>query len=147
MQLSKFSDYALRVLMYVGLREQQATPVAVIAKAYDVSQHHLLKVAARLNELGLVHATRGRGGGLLLARSPVDIVLGEVVRQTENLDLVECMGDASACVLTGSCKLQRALGRARDAFLAELDLYTLEDLLQPKRALRSRLFEPGDTRR
>lgn len=140
MQLSKFSDYSLRVLMYCGLRDQP-TPVAEIAGAYDISQNHLLKVANRLTELGLVAATRGRGGGLQLAVEPIDIVLGDVVRQTENVDLVECMGDASACVLTGSCKLQRALGRARDAFFAELDLYTLEDLLKPKRALQARLFE------
>jgi len=140
-QLSKFSDYALRVLMYCGLRDGCATPVAEIAAAYGVSQNHLVKVAARLVELGLVVATRGRGGGVQLAVAPVEIVLGEVVRETENLELVECMGSASGCVLTGSCKLQRALGRARDAFLAELDLYSLEDLLKPKRQLQARLFE------
>lgn len=140
MQLSKFSDYSLRVLMYVGLREQQVTPVAEIASAYDISQSHLLKVANRLVELKLVHATRGRSGGLQLAVPAADIVIGEVVRATENLDLVECMSEQGGCVLADSCKLQRALGRARDAFLAELDLVTLVDLIKPKRALSDRLF-------
>ncbi|MFN3240030.1 MAG: RrF2 family transcriptional regulator [Planctomycetota bacterium] len=139
MQLSKFSDYSLRVLMYVGLRGEQASPVREIAGAFDVSTHHLTKVAHKLVELGLLQARRGRGGGLVLAVPAEQIVVGEVVRATENLDLVECMADGGACVLAGGCRLQRALARARDAFLAELDLVGLDELLAPRRALRSRL--------
>ena len=141
MQLSKFSDYSLRVLMYLALRPDRQTPVAEIATAYDVSRHHLLKVANKLAEIGLVHAVRGRTGGLELAELPRDIVIGDVVRATENLGLVECMTEAGACVLTGACKLQSALGKARDAFLAELDGYTLADLIRPKRAMSELLFE------
>jgi len=138
-QLSKFSDYALRVLMFVGLRGEQPSPVGEIAETFDVSANHLTKVAQKLVELGFVHAHRGRGGGLVLAVPAEQIVVGEVVRATENLDLVECMGDGGRCLLAGGCKLQRALGKARDAFLSELDLHSLEDLLQPRRTLSARL--------
>jgi len=140
MQLSKFSDYGLRVLMYVGLRPQQAATVAQIATAYGVSQHHLVKVAATLRELGFLDATRGRGGGLRLGQPAAEIRLGAVVRGTENLALVECMGDDGECVLTGSCKLQHALVRARAAFLAALDDYTLADLLKPRQRLAAKLL-------
>lgn len=139
MQLSKFSDYSLRVLMYVGLRGDQPSPVAEIAAAFGVSSNHLTKVAQKLTELGLVQAQRGRGGGLLLAVPADEVVVGELVRATENLDLVECMGDGSACVIAGGCRLQRALGRARDAFLAELDLVALDQLITPRRSLAARL--------
>ncbi|MFK7741443.1 MAG: Rrf2 family transcriptional regulator [Planctomycetota bacterium] len=145
MQLSKFSDYALRMLMYCGLYPNEMHSVASIAAAYGVSQHHLVKVAQRLQELRLVVATRGRGGGISLAKEPADVVVGEVVRATENLDVVECMSSSSgaaissSCGLTGSCQLQHALMRARDAFLGELDVVTLADLLQPRAALLRRL--------
>jgi len=141
MQLSKFSDYSLRVLMFVGLRGDALSTVSQIADAFDVSRHHLVKVTSRLVELGLLQATRGRGGGLGLAIVPAEIGIGDVVRQTENLELVECMRDDGGCVLTGSCKLQRALGRARDAFLASLDEVTLADLLRPAAPLRELLLE------
>lgn len=144
MQLSKFSDYSLRVLMYLALRTDRQTPVAEIATAYDVSRHHLLKVAAKLAEIGLVHAVRGRSGGIELAKPAADIVLGDVVRATENLGLVECMTEAGSCVLADACKLQHALGKARDAFLAELDRYTLAELIKPKRAMAERLFQSPD---
>lgn len=144
MQLSKFSDYSLRVLMYLALRPDRQTPVRDIAVAYGVSRHHLVKVAGKLTELGFVDATRGRTGGLQLAMAPADIVIGAVVRKTENLGLVECMTEAGSCVLADACQLQRALGQARDAFLAELDRHTLADLIKPKRTMLARLLNAPD---
>ena len=139
MQLSKFSDYALRVLMFLGLRRERVATAAEVADAYGISRHHLVKVARQLGQLGLVAACRGRGGGMRLLVEPEDVVIGDVVRATENLQLAECMTGDGSCPLEGACVLQRALGRARDAFLGELDVVTLADLVRPASALRRRL--------
>jgi Rrf2 family nitric oxide-sensitive transcriptional repressor len=132
MRLTRFSDYSLRALMFVGLRGEAYSGIAEIAAAYAISPDHLTKVVHRLAQLGLIQTQRGRGGGLRLARPAAEIVVGEVVRRTEeDLSLVDCMG-GGACILTGTCTLQHALTAALAAFLDVLDGYTLADLLRPQ---------------
>lgn len=129
MRLSLHSDYALRVLMALAAAGRQMS-VDEIAGQYGISRNHLAKVAQRLQSLGYIQAQRGRGGGLTLAMAPVDVRVGAVVRQFENLEIVECMDSAtSACPVRGGCGLQGALGGALAAFLGHLDGYTLDDLM------------------
>ena len=139
MHRTTFSDYSLRVLMYLGARRGELCTIAEIAGAYDVSENHLMKVVHGLARHGYVETLRGRGGGLRLAKDPADIKVGAVVRDTEADDaLVECFDpETSACRIGPACVLKGVLDRANDAFYAELDRHTLRDLLRP----RPRLLE------
>jgi Rrf2 family nitric oxide-sensitive transcriptional repressor len=139
MHLTTFSDYSLRVLMYLGARRGERCTIAEIAGAYGISENHLMKVVHGLARHGWVETLRGRGGGLRLAKAPADIKLGDVVRETEAEDpLVECFDSAaSACRIGATCVLRGVLDNANDAFYAELDRHTLRDLLRP----RARLVE------
>lgn len=136
MRLTLFTDYSLRVLMYVGVKDGAAT-ISELAESYGVSRNHLMKVIQRLAQLGYLETARGRRGGLRLARPPGEISVGEVVRRMEDdLALVNCFDPAAQpCVIAQGCVLRRALGEALEAFLAVLDGYTLEDLIAPRRRL------------
>ncbi len=137
MRLTTFSDYALRTLMYLGLRSDRLATIPEIAAAYGISENHLMKVAQHLVASGYVESARGKGGGLRLARPPEAIGIGEVIRHTEeSLSLAECFDpEQSDCCITGTCALKGILGRALAAFLAVLDDYTLADLLRPRTGL------------
>ncbi|GEP09037.1 Rrf2 family transcriptional regulator [Methylobacterium gnaphalii] len=129
MRLTRYTDYALRTLIYLGLNEPRSSSIAEVAQAYGISENHLTKVVHQLGKLGLIRTTRGRGGGLRLGKPAEDIVIGAVVRQTEDdLALVECFA-SGACAITAPCRLRKALGEALAAFLSVLDGYTLADLL------------------
>jgi Rrf2 family nitric oxide-sensitive transcriptional repressor len=130
-RLNQFSNYAIRILMYAGMHGDRPSAVPVIARAYNISFNHLKKAASELCRLGYLEAVRGRVGGVRLARPAGDIVIGEVVRQTEgSVVLVECFDPATnTCPLMPACRLKRALGEALTAFFAVLDGYTLADLI------------------
>jgi len=139
MQLSLHSDYALRVLMALATSDSQLS-VDEIARRYDISRHHLAKVAQRLQAEGLISTFRGRGGGMRLARSADDIVVGEVIRRFENLGgFVGCFAGGHGCVVNGLCGLRPALAGALDAFLEHLDGYRLSDLVPEPSAFLERL--------
>ncbi|CAL95718.1 RrF2 family transcriptional regulator [Azoarcus olearius] len=144
MRLSTFSDYCLRVLMYLGEHADRLSTVAEIARAHDISESHLTKVVHQLGRSGYVDTLRGKGGGMRLARAPREIVLGEVLRQTEtDFALVECFGDEPHCYMEGACQLQAVLGEALGAMFRVLDGYTLADLLQrPDGSTRVLAFAP-----
>lgn len=137
MQLTQYTDYALRTLIYLAICDDNAT-ITEIAERYRISRNHLVKVVHNLGKLGYITTTRGRQGGLRLAYPPSEINMGEVVRRTEpNFHLVECF-DASRnqCVITPACRLMGVLGEAFDAFLQVLDQYTLEDMAANREPLR-----------
>jgi len=135
MQLTKHTDYALRVLMWLAQRERST--IREIAEANRLSENHLMKVVHGLARLGYVETLRGRGGGIKLARAPAKIAVGEVVRHMERtLHAVECLADdySGDCRYTRACGLRSIMRDAQSAFLAQLDAYTLADLAPPRGA-------------
>jgi Rrf2 family nitric oxide-sensitive transcriptional repressor len=137
MRLTTFTDYSLRVLMHLGVHAGRVATIHEIAVAHGVSENHLMKVVQELARRGYVETTRGKGGGLRLARAPEAINLGDVVRKTEDDNaFVECFdGMVNACRIAPACRLTGVLRSALDAFFATLDGYTLADLLVPKARL------------
>lgn len=142
MRLTRYTDYGLRTLIYLGLHPHARVTVGAIATAFDASREHMLKVVQRLSSLGFVYTARGKGGGLMLASAAADIKVGAVVRRLEGtLEVVNCR--QPACPILPSCRLQQALEEARNAFLEVLDGYTLADLLdQREDTLRALLGLP-----
>ena len=143
MELSRFTDYALRVLMYVAARSPQKVTLRELADSYHVSQHHLVKIVHKLGTLGYLHNRRGRSGGIYLGRAADDIRVGDVVRHTEtHLNLVECFSaHSNQCCITPACQLKGVFHDARDAFLQVLDTCTIADLVK-NRASLLRLIHP-----
>ena len=129
--LTKFSDYSLRVLIYLGLHHDRLVSVGEISRAYRISPHIVVKVVQLLVEHELIASVRGRNGGLRLAKPPAEINVGWVIRRTEpGWDLVECFdADRNTCPIDGVCGLKGALKRAQRTFLGVLDDHTLADFL------------------
>jgi len=130
-QLTRFSDYSLRVLLYLATHQDRLVSIREVSRAYGVSHHHLVKVVQRLVEKDLIASTRGRGGGLRLNRPPAAINIGALVRATEpHFDLVECFDrKANTCPIDSACGLKGVLRNAQTAFLKVLDDRTLADFL------------------
>lgn len=141
MKLTTFSDYTLRVLMFLALNRDRLTTIPEIAGAYGISENHLMKVVHQLARSGVIISVRGKGGGVRLAREPEAIRLGEIVRASEgNAPIVECLSDdKGACRITPACRLTAVLVRAFDSLFAVLDEYTLADLVRSPRSLNALL--------
>ncbi len=137
MRLTTFTDYSLRVLIYLGTHADQRAPVGEIAEAYRISKNHLMKVILFLAAEGYVVTTRGKGGGVELKIDPDRIRIGDVVRKSEaGSVLVECFSkDRSDCRIERACLLRGAFQKAAQAFYAVLDTYTLADLIVNRTAL------------
>jgi Rrf2 family nitric oxide-sensitive transcriptional repressor len=136
MRLSTFSDYSLRVLMYLGVQPDRLATIAEISSVHQISENHLMKVVHQLGRSGYIETVRGKGGGMRLARAPGEIVIGDVLRQTEgDFALAECFGGASSCRIQSACRLQAILHEALSAMFLVLDGYTLADLLANQRDL------------
>ncbi|MEX6505320.1 Rrf2 family transcriptional regulator [Jiella sp. M17.18] len=130
MRLTRYTDYALRVLIYLSARPERLCSIAEIAEAYGISHNHLTKVVHELGRAGYVTTLRGRAGGIRLAKPADAIRLGEIVRATEDgFDLADCRN----CVIAPACGMTSVLGEAVAAFLSVLDRYTFADL--PKREI------------
>lgn len=144
MRLTTFSDYSLRVLIYLGTHDDEIATVPQIANAYGISANHLMKVVHYLAQGGYIETARGKGGGMRLGLAPKNINLGELMRGTEdNHKLVECFNrNTSDCRIESACVLRGVLGQALDAFFCSLDAYTLADLLAPKPRLAKILVSP-----
>ncbi len=144
MRLTGFTDYTLRTLMYLALQPDRQVTIADIAGAYNISVNHLMKVVHQLSVAGDIVTTRGRRGGLRLARPATEINIGTVVRRTEpDMALVACFESADHCPIDCHCVLQGAMREALAAFLAVLDRYTLADLVAPGQALAELLGMPS----
>ncbi|HEY8194905.1 MAG TPA: Rrf2 family transcriptional regulator [Hyphomicrobium sp.] len=140
MRLTVHSDYALRVLMYLGAKTDRFATIEEIAKAYGISENHLMKVVHRLAKHGFVATQRGRGGGMRLGKPADAMTLGEVLRVVEDdFDIVECFGARDLCRISNACRLKHALRSALNAFLSELDGWTLADIVSNRRSLLDEL--------
>jgi Rrf2 family nitric oxide-sensitive transcriptional repressor len=137
MQLTMYTDYSLRVLVYLAQTHGESATITQITDFYRISRNHLVKVVHNLGAEGLIITTRGKHGGMKLAREPEAITIGEVVRRTEpNFNLVECFDPLkNVCVISKACTLKSMLYQANKAFLDVLDAYTLADVTAGKVAL------------
>jgi Rrf2 family nitric oxide-sensitive transcriptional repressor len=136
MKLNLQTDYALRVLIYVGTNGDRLSTIQEIADAFAISKAHLMKVVNRLGRLGYLDTVRGKHGGIRLKRHSEAVRVGDVVRaMEEDLAVIGCLGQEKFCRIQGACVLTCALREATDAFLAALDRYTLSELLAPRNAL------------
>jgi Rrf2 family nitric oxide-sensitive transcriptional repressor len=140
MQLTKFSDYALRVLMFAHAAGDRLVTIDEMAASYRISAAHLMKVVNALTRAGYLTAVRGRSGGLKLAKAADKIILGEVVRRTEpDFALVECFATGNQCMITRCCRLSGVLNEALGAFLGVLDRHTLDSIAITSRDFRKTL--------
>ena len=145
MRLTVYTDYALRVLMYLAVRDDGLATIDEIAKSYGISKTHLMKVVHQLGVAGYIETVRGRGGGLRLAKPVEAIGIGEVVRLTEpDMAIASCFKPVDApCAIRQCCLLKRALEKARDAFIEVLEGYKLGDLVRPRARLLGMLGISG----
>ena len=142
MRLTLHTDFALRVLIYVGLNDGKLTTIKDVAQTFDISKASLMKVVNDLSQKSYLDTVRGRNGGIRLMRKPRDINIGQVVRDTENqLSVIGCLEHKGYCPIERVCVLRGALRNATEAFLAILDAHTLADLIKPQRALSSLLLK------
>lgn len=144
MKFTHFTDYSLRTLIYLGAQQSALATISDVSKSYGISQSHLTKVVHQLANRGYIQTTRGKGGGMRLARLPQLINIGDVVRDMEdNIDLVECFNAKNqSCPLLPACVLKSVLTEARKNFFDTLDRYTLADLLTNQSSLRKKLELP-----
>lgn len=132
MQLTQWTDYSLRVLMYCAKNSDRDTPITImeILERHQISKSHLTKIVSFLSNTGYLKTTRGRNGGISIARQPRNISVGEVVRMTEsNFEIVECFNKkTNSCSITSTCKLKHLLQNATNAFISKLDQVTLDQI-------------------
>ncbi|WP_110929175.1 RrF2 family transcriptional regulator [Bacillus massiliglaciei] len=147
MRLTSYSDYSLRVLLYLAVnRNEKLVTIKEISEAYDISVNHLMKITYNLGKMGYIETIRGRNGGMRLAKSPDQLNIGEIVRKTEeDFHMVECFKeDGSACVITPVCGLKHMINEALEAFFLVLDRYTLEDVTANRIILKAFFDSKGD---
>jgi len=134
MRITRYTDYSVRVLIYLGLKGEARSTIQEIAESYKISRNHLMKVVHDLQLRGYIDTIRGKNGGVKLRLAPEDISIGQLIRETEeDKALVECFGPDNACAITPFCDLKHVLADAQEAFFSVLDAYTLADLLNPER--------------
>lgn len=142
MQLTLHTDYALRVLIYLSGQPGKTVTIDEVTDFYNISRNHLVKVVHNLSSKGFIHTSRGKHGGMQLARAPEDISIGDVVRQIEaSFNIVECFNsENNACRVTPVCKLKFVLQQANESFLNYLDQYSLADAIKSNSDLKRVFF-------
>lgn len=134
MQLTSFTDYGLRALIYMAaLPDDQMTNISQVTEVYGVSRNHMVKIINQLSRAGLVTAVRGKNGGIKLGKPAETILIGDVVRELEPLTLVNCA--QYFCHITPACRLKQVLHTAVEHFLDELNQYTLADMVKDNSSL------------
>lgn len=140
MRLSNFTDYSLRVLIYLALKGQERSTVSEIAEKYSISRNHLVKVVHNLSLLGAIKSFKGKGGGIILQKNPENIIIGKLVKELESEShLVECFGPDGKCIINPTCKLKGALRKAEMNFYKTLEEYTLADIVSNRKQLSTSL--------
>jgi Rrf2 family nitric oxide-sensitive transcriptional repressor len=140
MRLTSFTDYSLRVLVYLAAQPGRRATIAQVASSFGISENHLVKVVHFLGKQGWLRNVRGKGGGLELGRPAAAIRIGDLVRDTERVgEVVECYGGVG-CVIAPVCRLRGVLAEAVSAFHSVLDRYTLEDIASNRQELSNILF-------
>ena len=141
MRVTKFTDYTLRVLIYLACKPNgNLTTVSQLAEAYSISVHHVRMVVHKLGQSGYIDSVQGKGGGIKLAQKPDKILIGEVVRKTEkDFFIVECFSPQGQCPIAKACKLQHILEDALKAFLDTLNQYTLADITDNKHSIMQQI--------
>jgi Rrf2 family nitric oxide-sensitive transcriptional repressor len=140
MKINNFTDYSLRVLIYLAIKGPEKSTVGEIAKKYHISQNHLVKVVHNLSNKNLIASSKGRGGGLLLAREPGSIAIGDLVKELEEGSyLVECFSENGNCKINPSCKLKGVFARAQQSFYQVLNEHTLKDIVSNDHFLKQAL--------
>lgn len=145
MRLTNYTDYALRVLIYLAMKkEDELSTIKEIADTYQISKNHLMKIIHELGLLGYIDTIRGRNGGIRLSMEPKDINIGELIQKTEeDFQLVECLNSnkiaVNHCIITPACRLKHILHESLLAFIDVLKGYTLADLIENKDELKSLL--------
>lgn len=130
MRITTYTDYSIRVLMYLALKGDRQSTIQEISESYDISRNHLMKVVQQLGRKGYLAAMRGKNGGLLLKRPAESIKIGALVKDMEHdLALTECFGNSNRCAITPACCLKGVFAEALTAFFDTLDTYTLADIL------------------
>ncbi|WP_428624040.1 RrF2 family transcriptional regulator [Sedimenticola sp.] len=144
MRLTTFTDYTIRVLIFLALDRERLATAGELATRYGISHNHLTKVVHYLGQQGYIETLRGKGGGIRLALSPEVINIGTLIRQSEqNSNLVECFNaETSQCRISPACRLAGVLGEAQEAFFQVLEKYTLADLTSNADALDILLSDP-----
>jgi Rrf2 family transcriptional regulator, nitric oxide-sensitive transcriptional repressor len=152
MHLTAYSDYSLRVLIYLASKKNdELSNIKEIAEIYDISKNHLMKVIYNMGKMGYIETIRGRNGGIRLAKLPSDINIGEIIRKTEeNFYIVECFEKHNnKCVMTPVCSLKHIFHDAIEQFLKVLDQYTLDDIVNQNPMMHnffnSDAFSPSST--
>jgi Rrf2 family transcriptional regulator, nitric oxide-sensitive transcriptional repressor len=134
MRLTTFTDYSLRVLIYLAVKNDEHPTIREISESFGISRNHLMKVVQQLSQKGYLIALRGKNGGLRLNMPPADIGIGVLIRDMENdLELAECFGKNNQCIIVPACELQAVFTEALQAFFKALDAYNLEDILRGSR--------------
>lgn len=143
MQLTRHTDFSLRVLIYLSLNKTgELVTINEISDHFDILKNHLTKVVHHLAQKKYIETVRGKNGGLRLARDPADIKLGDVVQSMEmNLDVVDC--SKPLCPLINNCKLKRILNKAKQSFLKTLNNYSLADLNNEPEIIKNLLHFPS----
>lgn len=134
MQLTSFTDYGLRTLMYLAARPEEMSSVKEISQHYDISRNHLVKVVHRLSQLGYIETTKGKGGGVQITKGMEKLRLGDLISQLEpNMNVVECFDpETNTCRITQSCQLKHYLFEGAKSFTDTMNKYTLADTISNK---------------
>jgi len=144
MQLTLFTDYALRSLIYLAAHPERSSSVKEISEHYGISRNHLVKIVHKMATLGLIESSKGKGGGIKLINDPATMRLGDIVRSMESMDIVECFNkDTNTCRISEVCRLKHFLFEASQNFIQTLNKYTLQDAAANRYMILSKLEQSG----